>query len=660
MKNGLLKLIAGTTIAVLGVGVFSGFNQKITQVDATAHTANYSDYIYDGDYYSSIGSSLTEGLNGTLRQELTTLIFPKAWYTYSGSGTGALSSILQSADEDPTNSSNMVYLYTRDSVKKNAASSWNREHVWPRSSSGGCWQYDQAGTDILHIRPTYSTTNSERGNLKFGYENGGNTVTYSDITYGKKGSYFEPIDSVKGDVARIVMYIWVAYHDYYGSSLPAITNTFASYNTLLQWHTLDKPDALEGLRNDFCEESDQENRNPFVDHPEYAWQIFGDSASSSVKAECAAKYPGEGGQATTKTLSSIAVSGTASKTSYTSGESFNPNGLTVTATYDDNSTAVIPNNSCTWSPNPLTEGITSVTCTYEQFAAIYSGITVTKRVVGDTVFSVVFNSSGSDGSSEYTSGSNVFNAELKENTLIKSIDSVSKVFPGEKGLKIGSSKQTGSISFTLVDDAQSKIGKITIKTQKYGSDATEITFKLNGSIVKENITPGTDYVGNFDGVNASTMTISTNQKRAYLVSVILELKADDPDPQPSDSSSQPISSSIEPISSSEPSSSGEPSSIPSSEESSSSEIESIPESSEQMVSSGSEHTSERGEEMVPEDSSNVPEESSSVEPSKSSSSSPESQPKTTGGCTGSLLVTLSLTSFTALIGLAFIAFKKKF
>ena len=54
---------------------------------------------------------------------------------------------------------------------------------------------------------------------------------------------------------------------------------------------MDKPDALEGHRNDFCETSIQKNRNPFVDHPEYAWEIFGDSASADVKEACKNAYP---------------------------------------------------------------------------------------------------------------------------------------------------------------------------------------------------------------------------------------------------------------------------------------------------------------------------------------------------------------------------------
>ena len=57
-----------------------------------------------------------------------------------------------------------------------------------------------------------------------------------------------------------------------------------------------------------------------------------------------------------KTLSSLSVSGTPTKTSYYAGESFNPAGLTITANYNDESSADVT-SECTFSPNPLTAGM---------------------------------------------------------------------------------------------------------------------------------------------------------------------------------------------------------------------------------------------------------------------------------------------------------------
>ena len=54
-----------------------------------------------------------------------------------------------------------------------------------------------------------------------------------------------------------------------------------------------------------------------------------------------------------KTLTSIAITGEPAKVAYETGESFNPEGLTVTATYDDESTADVTADA-TWAFDPAT------------------------------------------------------------------------------------------------------------------------------------------------------------------------------------------------------------------------------------------------------------------------------------------------------------------
>lgn len=303
MKKNLIKVITLSAVFAIGVGFSLNSQNYIVPLEATQHEENYDAYTYSGNYYSSIAGGLSEGLHGDLRKALSSLILPKAWYTYSGSSNGTLGQILQSADEDPTNLSNMVLLYTRDSIKKSASTVnnvliWNREHTWPQALSNGNWKGDsgkvKAGADLLHIRPTYEATNSARGDTRFGDNGKKGVQKYQGMDYAyTSGAYFEPIDAVKGDIARILMYVWTAYYDYYNDSGLMITKAIESYDTLLKWHTLDKPDALEGHRNDFSESSNQKNRNPFVDHPEYAWKIFGDNASADVKASCKAAYPSD-------------------------------------------------------------------------------------------------------------------------------------------------------------------------------------------------------------------------------------------------------------------------------------------------------------------------------------------------------------------------------
>lgn len=83
-----------------------------------------------------------------------------------------------------------------------------------------------------------------------------------------------------------------------------------------------------------------------------------------------------------KVLKSIAISGEATKTTYTEGETFDPTGLVVTATYDDESTKVVTNGvKWTCTPETLTLGATevNVTASYgEKTASKTVAVTVTE------------------------------------------------------------------------------------------------------------------------------------------------------------------------------------------------------------------------------------------------------------------------------------------
>lgn len=83
-----------------------------------------------------------------------------------------------------------------------------------------------------------------------------------------------------------------------------------------------------------------------------------------------------------KVLKSIAISGEATKTTYTEGEAFDPTGLVVTATYDDESTEVVTGRvKWTFNPETLILGTTevNVTATYgEKTASKTVAVTVTE------------------------------------------------------------------------------------------------------------------------------------------------------------------------------------------------------------------------------------------------------------------------------------------
>ena len=153
---------------------------------------------------------------------------------------------------------------------------WNREHVWPKSLGG--FDNNGAGADLHHIRPDDVTTNAKRGNLKYGNAQNGIDVKGSSLVSGAvggkaAGAYFEPLDNVKGDVARICLYVYARYGGEL-SKCSSITNVFESVDVLLEWCESDPVDTWEMGRNEVIGKI-QGNRNVFIDYPEFAWLIFG-------------------------------------------------------------------------------------------------------------------------------------------------------------------------------------------------------------------------------------------------------------------------------------------------------------------------------------------------------------------------------------------------
>lgn len=236
------------------------------------------------DYYagiSGLGSTLKSNLHNLLRTTHTTQ------YSYD-----ALWTQLRYTDEDPANSNNLIQIYTGWSVPKTyhggGVTQWNREHTWSKSH-GDFGESRPAGTDLHHMRPCDATVNSAKGNKDF--DEGGNLYTdaspYPGYS-GDTGNYtdsnsWEPRDQEKGDVARMIMYMGIRYEgtdtsfdlelvDYVNSS-PSGQPYYGKLSTLLKWHEQDPPDSWEDRRNNRISER-QGNRNPFIDHPEFAYMLW--------------------------------------------------------------------------------------------------------------------------------------------------------------------------------------------------------------------------------------------------------------------------------------------------------------------------------------------------------------------------------------------------
>jgi len=163
---------------------------------------------------------------------------------------------------------------------------YSREHSWPKS-----WFGDIApmNTDLFHIFPADQYVNNKRSNNPFGEVttptwtsmNGGKLG--SSVTTGYSGTVFEPRDEYKGDFARAYFYMETRYYtedaSWPGSPMAAGSQLLPwAQNMMLQWALQDTVSQKEIERNEAIYLL-QHNRNPFIDHPEYASAIWGGSTN---------------------------------------------------------------------------------------------------------------------------------------------------------------------------------------------------------------------------------------------------------------------------------------------------------------------------------------------------------------------------------------------
>ncbi len=181
---------------------------------------------------------------------------------------------------------------------------YSREHCMPNSWWGG---YDDAAhpqyTDLHHLFPADQYVNGYKSAHPIG-QVGTPTYTSSNGSRvgpcsfsGYTGVVFEPINEYKGDFARAYLYLATRYMDSLGTWVKNFPATEAKYvidtatnnykqwfiNMLISWHNADTVSTKEINRNNnIFYNTIQENRNPFVDHPEYVQAIWG---TTIIKAE---------------------------------------------------------------------------------------------------------------------------------------------------------------------------------------------------------------------------------------------------------------------------------------------------------------------------------------------------------------------------------------
>ncbi|MGW7454820.1 endonuclease I family protein [Streptomyces sp. NPDC054787] len=234
----------------------------------TATTASTVD-----SYYAA-----AEGKTGAeLKTALHHIIKTQSKVSYDG-----VWNALKVTDQDPANPNNVILVYSGRSQSKSGnggdPNDWNREHVWAKSH-GDFGTSTGPGTDLHHLRPEDVTVNSTRGNKDF--DLGGSPVSEAPGSLTDADS-FEPRDAVKGDVARMLLYMAVRYEGDDGFADLEMNDQvnngsaplFGRLSLLKQWNQMDPPDAFEQRRNQVIFDTYQHNRNPFIDHPEWVNSIW--------------------------------------------------------------------------------------------------------------------------------------------------------------------------------------------------------------------------------------------------------------------------------------------------------------------------------------------------------------------------------------------------
>ena len=316
-----LPAVETCAVAIDDAGVFD--QDGTIQTMVADFLATFTTRAAGADYYSGVDASSCSALRATLHATIKDHTF----YEYSITGTPPAVDpdtwdILNTADQDPLNPSNVLDIYKNESYQKISGGTgiYNREHTWPNSYGFGSREADEAYTDAHMLYVSNSVANSTRNNIPYddcppsdgcsvlttSFYNGrgggpsddasypGNHNWYRSEEPNRLGS-FEVWNGRKGDAARAILYMDIRYEggtNARGRAEPDLivtndrnqilttgTDVFSSTgymgirSTLLEWHEADPPDAQEQLRNDVVF-SYQENRNPFIDHPEWVALAF--------------------------------------------------------------------------------------------------------------------------------------------------------------------------------------------------------------------------------------------------------------------------------------------------------------------------------------------------------------------------------------------------
>lgn len=174
---------------------------------------------------------------------------------------------------------------------------YNREHTFPKSWFSNAYPMY---SDAFHVMPTDKKVNGARGNLAYGsvgtatatFTNGSKVGSCNAPGYTAGLQVFEPINEYKGDIARNYFYMATCYQNIIGSWQKKVADgdsvldgssdkVFEQWylNLMYAWHTQDPVSQKEIDRNNAVY-AVQNNRNPYIDHPEWVQKVWGADLST--------------------------------------------------------------------------------------------------------------------------------------------------------------------------------------------------------------------------------------------------------------------------------------------------------------------------------------------------------------------------------------------
>ena len=362
MKNKALNILFAGLLGLAGlvcstVGVLKNSSSKDSEA-ALAWSGNQTPNI--GNYYNQITDSMTGAtLQSKLKEINPTMNRSYDWSRY------------KAADEAEGTTNQVISIYTRHNINKNNTVSgsyswdlWNREHIWTQTA------YPNSAQDNHNIFACEGKINQIRGNYPYA-EVPHNSSTLQIVFDHDTGCYFynstfEPNDAAKGEVARAVMYGVVIY-DYTMTQM-------ISYETVLKWH-LEHPVTNRDIYRNNTVHSLQGNRNPFVDHPEYACRIWGDKNATTRQLCGSTPTP-----ATTVTLDKTSASIAEGESVQITATSSNGSAISWTKSNDNVNLSATNGNTITVTAKSVQEqASTIVTATNAEGATASCIITITKQ-----------------------------------------------------------------------------------------------------------------------------------------------------------------------------------------------------------------------------------------------------------------------------------------